>query len=149
MITNLGEKNKMLQNIFHNKSKIMQRAGAHTRARGGARLLPAFGLLSGLLNGFLGAGGGMVLTLGLRVAYPGQDRENMAIATASVMVLSFLSTILYLIGGHIGSSDVLPVILPALLGGALGSLLLGRIRHDLLDLLFGGMLLYSGVSLLL
>ena len=149
MITNLGEKNKMLQNIFHNKSKNMYKVGARPREGGRVCLLPAIGFASGMLNGFLGAGGGMVLSLGLRAAYPGRDRENMAMATASMMVLSFLSTILYSIGGHIGSEEILPVILPALLGGALGSLLLGRIQHDLLDLLFGGMLLYSGLSLLL
>ena len=66
-----------------------------------------------------------------------------------MMFLSFLSTILYSIGGHIGTKEILPVILPALLGGAVGSLMLGRIRHELLELLLGGMLLYSGLALLL
>ena len=119
--------------------------------RGGARRLglPLLGVLSGLFNGFMGTGGGMVLSVGLRTAYPGQDRENLSIATASMMVLSFLSTILYSISGYIETKDVLPVVFPALLGGALGSLMLGRIRHELIELLLGGMLLYSGLSLLL
>ena len=139
----------MLQNIFHNNSKIMYKRGARPREERVRAPLLAAGALAGLLNGFLGAGGGMLLTLGLRASYPGQDRENMAISTAAMTVLSFLSTILYLTGGHIGSEEILPVILPALLGGALGSLLLRKIRNDLLDLFFGGLLLYSGLSLLL
>ena len=139
----------MLQNIFHNNSKIMYKSGARTRVPAQGRALPLLGVLSGMLNGFLGTGGGMVLAVGLRRAYPGQDRQNLAISTASMMFLSFLSTILYSIGGHIGTKEILPVILPALLGGAVGSLMLGRIRHELLELLLGGMLLYSGLALLL
>ena len=63
-------------------------------------------------------------------------------ATASIMFLSVLSTILYLIGGRIGGADILPVILPALLGGALGSLMLGKLRHEMIEFLLGGMLLF-------
>lgn len=139
----------MLQNIFHNNSKIMYKRGARPREERVRMPLLAAGALSGLLNGFLGAGGGMILALGLRAAYPGQDRENMVISTAVMTVLSFLSTILYVVSGHIGAEEILPVIVPALLGGALGSLLLRKISHDLLDLFFGGLLLYSGLSLLL
>ena len=139
----------MLQNIFHNNSKIMHRDGARTRKARRRGMLPILGTLAGGLNGFLGTGGGMVLAIGLRAAYPGEDGENMATATASVMVLSVLSTILYLMGGRIGSADILPVILPALLGGSLGSLLLGKLRHEVIELLLGGMLLYSGLALLL
>ena len=133
MIANLGEKNKMLQNIFHNKSKNMYSARTHVRRPPYAGFLPAVGLFSGLLNGFFGTGGGMVLSVGLRAAYPGEDQESMALATASMMILSVLSTILYATSGHIGSNEILPVILPAVLGGLFGSLALGKIRHDVLD----------------
>lgn len=149
MIANLGEKNKMLQNIFHNKIKIMYNKRPRVRKTTGVPPLPILGAVAGVLNGFLGTGGGMVLAIGLRKAYPGQEKECMAISTASMMFLSFLSTILYSIGGHIGAKDVFPVILPALIGGALGSLVLGRIRHELFEILLGGMLLYSGLALLL
>ena len=139
----------MLQNIFHNNSKIMYKEGARTRRRPRGWLLGLLGAFAGVLNGFLGTGGGMVLAVGLRAASPGEDAENMATATASIMFLSVLSTILYLIGGRIGGADILPVILPALLGGALGSLMLGKLRHEMIEFLLGGMLLYSGLALLL
>ena len=139
----------MLQNIFHNNSKIMQLKDARTREGRRRGVLGLLGALAGVLNGFLGTGGGMVLAMGLRAVYPGEDKENMATATASVMLLSVLSTILYLMGGRIGGGDILPVILPALLGGALGSLMLGKLRHEVIELLLGGMLLYSGLALLL
>ena len=149
MITNPGEKNKMLQNIFRNNFKIMRKAGTRTRARPQKTALALLGLGAGVLNGFLGTGGGMVLSVGLRALAPGEDRESLATATASVMFLSLLSTILYLIDGRIGSADILPVIFPALLGGALGALMLGKLRHEVIELLLGGMLLYSGLALLL
>lgn len=112
-------------------------------------LLWAVALLSGLVNGFLGTGGGMLLLLALRTVYPEEEKENMAICTACVLVFSILTTILYKIEGHMEGVDILPFLLPALLGGAAGSLLLGRIRPLLLDLVLSLLLIYAGGSLLL
>ena len=111
--------------------------------------LPALGLFSGLLNGLLGTGGGMVLSLGLRRLYPEEMPKNLAVSTAAMLVFSVMSTILYAIQGHIGGGHILPVLLPAALGGALGALISPRLGRWGLDLLLSLMLLYAGVTLLL
>ena len=111
--------------------------------------LPAAALLSGGINGLLGTGGGMVLTLALRAAYPGERRRVMALSTACALFFSVLSIFLYAIGGHLEEVAVTDTLLPALLGGALGALLLGRVRLPYLDLLLSLLLLYSGLSLIL
>ncbi len=111
--------------------------------------LAASALLAGALNGFLGTGGGMALLFSLRAAYPHDEKENIAICTACVLVFSILTTILYKIEGHMDGIDIAPFLLPALLGGAAGSLLLGRIRPLLLDLVLSLLLIYAGLSLLL
>ena len=102
----------------------------------------------GALNGLLGTGGGMVLTLALRSAYPDDERAAMALSTACMLLFSMLTTILYFTQGRFRVTDALPVLLPALLGGALGSLLLGRVRLPLLDLILAVLLVYSGIALL-
>ena len=122
---------------------------SHSPSRGRRYALPVLGLFAGFLNGFLGTGGGMVLSLGLRRLYPEEMAKNLALSTASMLVFSIMSTILYTIQGHIGGSHILPVILPALIGGALGACLSPRLGRQGLDLLLSCMLLYSGLTLLL
>lgn len=118
--------------------------------RGGRLLyLPAAAFLAGGVNGLLGTGGGMVLTLALRAAYPDERRAAMALSTACALFFSILSIFLYTISGHFEGTAVLSSVLPAFLGGALGALLLGRVRLPYLDLLLALLLLYSGLSLIL
>ena len=112
-------------------------------------LVPIASFAAGVLNGLLGTGGGMVLTLALRAADPEHERDGMALSTACMLFFSVMTTILYEIQGHLSLADTLPVLLPAFLGGALGSLLLGRLRLPAVDMLLALLLLYSGLSLLL
>jgi uncharacterized membrane protein YfcA len=135
--------------LFFTMNRKNMYVPAHGKAAHSAPLSALIGLAAGLLNGLFGTGGGMVLALGLGRIYPRDRAENMAISTASVLVFSILTTILYGIQGHIELSDVLPILLPALLGGTLGSLLLGRLSRGVIDLILALMLLWSGVMLLL
>ena len=125
---------------------------AHTPApvRGKRRAshLAALGLFAGCLNGLLGTGGGMVLALGLARLFPREEAKNLSISTASVLVFSIMSTILYGLQGHIPWENVAAALPPALMGGVLGALLLGRLPGRVLTLLLALMLLYSGVMLL-
>ncbi len=111
-------------------------------------LPPTAAFAAGVLNGLLGTGGGMVLTLALRAADPEHERDGMALSTACMLLFSVLTTILYGIQGHLRLSDALPVLFPSFLGGAAGSLLLGRLRLGAVDGILSLLLLYSGLSLL-
>ncbi len=125
----------------------MKKTIAKKRKRG-ERLLPLAALVGGLVNGLLGTGGGMVMTLSLNAVYRDEKQNAMAISTICVMFFSFLSIILYKINGYIENVAILPVLLPALVGGALGTYLLGRLPTLGIDLLLSALLLYSGVRLL-
>lgn len=105
-------------------------------------------LLAGAVNGFFGMGAGMILVLGLSRFHRGSQEEIMAISTLCVLSFSLLTTILYFAVGHVKPEAALPLLLPSLLGGALGATLLGRISPSLLRAVFALLLLISGARLL-
>ena len=98
--------------------------------------------LAGVLNGFLGTGGGVPLYFSL--SKEGADQRAYATASVGVLLLSFLTVFLY--RGDAVSPDTVTPFLPflAVLGGATGALLLGRVRPFLLRFIFGLLLLLSG-----
>lgn len=104
---------------------------------------------AGLLNGFFGTGGGMLLVIALsRLLCDGRKKD--AFIYSSVGVLAFCVASLALYGTRGGASgDALSgYVLPAALGGMLGALLFGRIGTRLLRKLFAALLLYSGLKMM-
>ena len=112
-----------------------------------ALALAAASLVAGLFNGFFGTGGGMVLVLSLS-ALLGRDRgkEAFVLSSFGVLVFSIVSLAVY---PSQGTADAfLAFAPPAILGGALGALLFGRIGTRLLRKIFAALLLYSGLKLM-
>ncbi len=109
--------------------------------------LPLF-LLAGLLNGFLGTGGGMVLLLGLSLIHPENEKEMMKIATLCSLLFSILTIILYTMTDRFTPGDNLLLLLPAALGGLLGAFLYRRLPLRYLKLGLALLLLLSGLRLL-
>ena len=104
--------------------------------------------VAGGVNGLFGTGGGMVLVLSLSRLYPKEREEVMAISTACVFVFSLVTIILYKISGKMQGIDLLPTILPSLLGGVVGALLLGRLPGRAVEGIFALLLILGGVRLL-
>ena len=116
------------------------------------RLLWLLGLLGGLLNGLLGAGGGIILVAGLRAIYKGKlpDPRSVYVSAIAVMLpLSALSAWRYATAGHLPSAPLHALLLPALAGGATGALLLRRLAPRTLARLFAAVVLVSGVVLVI
>ena len=141
-------------------------------------LLPLLtGILAGLINGLLGAGGGVIviLVLGALVrisggesvsrpalgeGYPTGDRPGAAqesdigrdIPAASLMAMlpvSVLSAAQYAAAGRLELASFAPLLLPAVIGGVLGGIALDRVRLPLLERLFALILVISGGRMLL
>ena len=104
-------------------------------------ILPA--LCAGILNGLLGTGGGIPLwfAVGRR-----KDRKTaFATASAGVLILSILSVILYRDGSAFVPDAYVLSLWLALIGGAVGALLLKRAPLALLRLVFSFLLIGSGI----
>ncbi len=111
-----------------------------------------FSLLAGLCNGLLGAGGGILLVYGLkkhcRRELP-DPRTAFTTALAVMVPLSAFSAWRYARAGHLQASALHPLILPAVVGGMLGALLLRVFSPRALSRLFSAVVLVSGIVLVL
>ncbi len=108
----------------------------------------AGGLAVGLINGLLGAGGGMLAVPILAKAGLSQ-REAHAGSLAVILPLSLFSAGLYLSAGRVAVSDAAVYLPGGLLGAAVGALLLRRIPEKWLRRVFALFMIWAGVRLFL
>lgn len=105
------------------------------------------GILTGFVNGLLGAGGGMLAVPALKKA--GLDQKDAhRNAVAVILPMTVLSAALYLFGGRVSISDVYPYILGGLSGALLGTVCLKKISGKALGVVFGGFMIYAGVRMI-
>lgn len=112
--------------------------------------LTGFG--AGLVNGLLGAGGGIIAVWGLGRMLHGRGasgRDVFANALAVMLPLSLVSLLGYGSGGTVDYHELGALILPAIAGGLCGALVLDRIRVDRLKLIFSAVVVYSGLNMLM
>ena len=107
------------------------------------------GAAAGLINGLMGAGGGMVL-VPLLTGWCGlPDKHAFATAISIILPLCIVSIVVHAIQGPLPLSDVWPYLIGGLLGGLAGGLLFRRVSAVFLHRLLGAFILYGGVRLLL
>lgn len=106
------------------------------------------GFLAGILNGLLGAGGGMVIV-------PMLEKNGLkpvnahATSIAIIVPLCILSATLYLLGSSLSLFDALPFLPSGFAGALLGSMLLPHIPAKMLRRIFGAFMLYASWRLLI
>ncbi len=102
----------------------------------------------GLINGTVGAGGGLVAVPLLKSGGLSQ-KDSHSSAIAVLLPVSLVSSFSYLSAGHVTFSDALPYFLPSVAGAVLGTFLLSKIPTALLKKVFAIFMLYAGVRLFL
>ncbi len=118
---------------------------------GKAAALCLCGLFSGFVNGFLGAGGGIIIVFALSKILCGMaEDKNAAFATALCVMLplSGVSAVMYALRGSINLEGFGIFALPAIIGGAVGGFLLGKLNSDLVKRLFAALTVISGILLI-
>ncbi|MGM9522486.1 MAG: TSUP family transporter [Oscillospiraceae bacterium] len=113
--------------------------------RGKKLKLMLTGALAGLINGFFGGGGGMVLIPMLTGFIGLEDRRSFATSVAVMLPLSTVSAAVYFISGAIPLSSAAPFLIGGLLGGAASGLSFKRIPTALLRRIFALFIIYGGI----
>lgn len=114
-------------------------------------------LAAGITNGLLGAGGGIILIFVLAPALGGlyekgeelyKRRDLMAISLCVMLPVSAVSAIRYGLGGMLDTAYIPKIILPAVIGGIIGGVLLDKLKENLIMKLFAFLVIYSGLAMI-
>ncbi len=106
------------------------------------------GILTGLANGLFGSGGGMIAVPLLEKSELDCQKSH-ATSIAITLTFSIISSIIYLKSGELKISDAIKYVPAGLLGAITGAVFLKKIPNRLLKKLFGAILIFAGVRLLI
>ncbi len=111
------------------------------------------GVAAGILNGFVGSGGGIILIFAMTAftALPHNAetvKTRFATAVASILPLSAVSVYFYVKKGAVSLSDAAPFLLSAVIGGVIGSLLMDKIPAKTLRLVFSALMIWAGIRII-
>ncbi|MEF2920120.1 MAG: sulfite exporter TauE/SafE family protein [Acutalibacteraceae bacterium] len=101
-----------------------------------------FGGITGMLNGLLGAGGGMVAVPVLRKQM--EIKESHATSIAIILPMSIASGISYILKGSVEISEALVYIPGGLIGAFVGIMLMKKIKPVVIKKIFAVVMLWAG-----
>lgn len=104
------------------------------------------GLAIGTVNVTLGAGGGM-LTVPLYKKMGMSQKESQINAVATIMPITVISAVIYLINGSVEISDTYIYLIPGLVGSALGTFVIKKTSNKFLTVVFALFMIWAGVRL--
>jgi len=106
------------------------------------------GAAAGLINGFFGAGGGMVLVPLLIHVGKLDDKKAFSSAISIILPLCLISIAMYWFQGKLDLRASLPYLGGGLLGGLLGGLWFRNVTPKFLHKALGAVILWGGLRLI-
>ncbi len=106
------------------------------------------GLCIGVVNVTLGAGGGM-LTVPLYKRMGMEQKEAQINAVATILPITFISAVIYILNGSVNISDTYIYLLPGLAGSILGTFVIKKTSNNILTVIFALFMIWAGVRLFL
>ena len=104
------------------------------------------GLVSGVLNGLFGAGGGL-LCVPLLERSELEPKKSHATSISIILPLTIFSAVLYVTSQKVALSDVYPLIVPGIIGSIIGAFFLKKVSNDWLRRIFGAFILFAAVRM--
>lgn len=106
------------------------------------------GVVTGLANGFFGGGGGMIVVPLMTFLLKMKTKIAHATALAVILPITVVSAATYLFKGGFDFGVGIPSGIGAVLGGAAGAWLLGKMSSKWVTRIFAVVMLAAGVKLL-
>lgn len=106
------------------------------------------GIIIGIINVILGAGGGM-LTVPLYKKCGFDQKSAQINAVATILPITTVSLIIYLINGNVNLHVALPYIIWGLPGAILGTFVIKKTSNKILKSIFAIFMIWAGVRMML
>lgn len=106
------------------------------------------GLVTGLINGVFGSGGGMIIVPSLVFFLHFKDYKAHATAISIILPISIVSNIVYFINNAPPLKTSLIVMAGGLVGSFIGAKLLNKIPGKILRKVFGCVTLYTAIRMI-
>ena len=106
------------------------------------------GLVTGLLNGLFGSGGGVIVVTAMEKFLRIDAKKSHSTAIAIVLILSLTSSFFYLKSGFLDWHILLMTALGGCLGGFIGAKLLQKIPKKWLKIGFGAAIIVSAIKMI-
>lgn len=111
-------------------------------------ILPLVGLFSGIISGFLGAGGGLIVVPSIIKLGINQNQAH-AISVCTMFPICIIGSIMYINSGSTSLYQALPYIPLGIVGAILGSIVLSKINQNILRKIFGFFSIWAAYKLLI
>ena len=108
-----------------------------------------FGALIGVINGFFGGGGGMIVVPMLTILCSLKEKESHATAIAIILPLTIISGVIQILSNNYDLAIGIPTLIGSVLGGIVGGVLLKKINGKWLVKIFAVIMFIAGVKLLI
>ena len=112
-------------------------------------LLILLGVFVGFVNGFLGAGGGMILVPLIILLLKMDTKIAHATAILIILPISLISGVFYLIKGAFSLTVFLPCLIGTVVGGVVGTFILSKLKNDVITGIFSLVMVAAGVIMIL
>ena len=105
------------------------------------------GLLTGIVNGLFGSGGGTIVVPALVFILGLEDHKSHATAISIILPLTIVSTLIYFKNGIIDFKISLIIASGGIIGGYIGAKLLNKIPKNILRKIFGLFMIIAGIRM--
>lgn len=104
-----------------------------------------FALFAGILNGFIGVGGGVLIIFILKLIFKNNKKSAFAYAPAVILPMTALSAAIYCIREPDILTGSLPLLPMSMAGGAFGAYLVDKINGRAVSFIFSVLTIFAGI----
>lgn len=112
-------------------------------------LLIGIGLVSGFINGFFGAGGGLLLVPMIGLTQKVESKVAHATTLACVLFMCISSSVIYIVKKQVDYMLILFCGIGSVIGSLVGTKLLKKLKNNVIDLIFSVVLVIAGVCMII
>lgn len=111
--------------------------------------LVGVGVLAGVVNGFFGAGGGLLIVPLFSMVCKLDSKTTHATTLGCVLFMCISSSIIYFVKHELDFKLILVCGIGSFVGSLIGTKLLKNLKNNVIDLVFSMVLIIAGVSMIL